>query len=134
MLKKNIKYTDFNGVERDEDFYFNLTEAELAEMNLMTKGGLKGYLEAIINTQDTPAIAELFKTIINKAYGVKSADGRKFTKSPEILEDFIYTQAYSNLYMSLIADANSAANFINGIIPEDMAKQVEAQKAIELKK
>lgn len=134
MLKKNIKYTDFNGVERDEDFYFNLTEAELAEMNLMTKGGLKGYLEAIINTQDTPAIAELFKTIINKAYGVKSADGRKFMKSPEILDDFIYTQAYSNLYMSLIADANSAANFINGIIPEDMAKQVEAQKAIELKK
>lgn len=134
MLKKNIKYTDFNGVERDEDFYFNLTEAELAEMNLMTKGGLKGYLEAIINTQDTPAIAELFKTIINKAYGVKSADGRKFMKSPEILNDFIYTQAYSNLYMSLIADANSAANFINGIIPEDMAKQVEAQKAIELKK
>lgn len=134
MLKKTIKYTDFNGVDREEDFYFNLTEAELAEMNLMTKGGLKGYLEAIINTQDTPAIAELFKTIINKAYGVKSADGRKFMKSPEILEDFIYTQAYSNLYMSLIADANSAANFINGIIPEDMAKQVEAQKAIELKK
>lgn len=134
MLKKTIKYTDFNGVERNEDFYFNLTEAELAEMNLMTKGGLKGYLEAIINTQDTPAIAELFKTIINKAYGVKSADGRKFMKSPEILEDFIYTQAYSNLYMSLIADANSAANFINGIIPEDMAKQVAAQKAIELKK
>lgn len=134
MLKKNIKYTDFNGVDREEDFYFNLTEAELAEMNLMTKGGLKGYLEAIINTQDTPAIAELFKTIINKAYGVKSADGRKFMKSPEILDDFIYTQAYSNLYMSLIADANSAANFINGIIPEDMAKQVEAQKAIELKK
>lgn len=134
MLKKTIEYTDFNGVERNEDFYFNLTEAELAEMNLMTKGGLKGYLEAIINTQDTPAIAELFKTIINKAYGVKSADGRKFMKSPEILDDFIYTQAYSNLYMSLIADANSAANFINGIIPEDMAKQVEAQKAIELKK
>jgi hypothetical protein len=134
MLKKTIKYTDFNGVERNEDFYFNLTEAELAEMNLMTKCGLKGYLEAIINTQDTPAIAELFKTIINKAYGVKSADGRKFMKSPEILEDFIYTQAYSNLYMSLIADANSAAEFINGIIPEDMAKQVKAQKAIEPKK
>lgn len=133
MLKKTIKYTDFNGVDREEDFYFNLTEAELAEMNLMTKGGLKGYLEAIINTQDTPAIAELFKTIINKAYGVKSPDGRKFTKSPEILEDFIYTQAYSNLYMSLIADADAAANFVNGIIPKNIADQANAQKAITAK-
>lgn len=133
MLKKTIKYTDFNGVDREEDFYFNLTEAELAEMNLMTKGGLKGYLEAIINTRDTPAIAELFKTIINKAYGVKSPDGRKFTKSPEILEDFIYTQAYSNLYMSLIADADAAANFVNGIIPKNIADQANAQKAITAK-
>ena len=133
MLKKTIKYTDFNGVDREEDFYFNLTEAELAEMNLMTKGGLKGHLEAIINTQDTPAIAELFKTIINKAYGVKSPDGRKFTKSPEILEDFIYTQAYSNLYMSLIADADAAANFVNGIIPKNIADQANAQKTIAVK-
>ena len=133
MLKKTIKYTDFNGVDREEDFYFNLTEAELAEMNLMTKGGLKGYLEAIINTQDTPAIAELFKTIINKAYGVKSPDGRKFTKSPEILDDFIYTQAYSNLYMSLIADADAAANFVNGIIPKNISDQANAQKAITSK-
>lgn len=133
MLKKTIKYTDFNGVDREEDFYFNLTEAELAEMNLMTKGGLKGYLEAIINTQDTPAIAELFKTIINKAYGVKSPDGRKFVKSPEILDDFIYTQAYSNLYMSLIADADAAANFVNGIIPKNIADQANAQKAITAK-
>lgn len=133
MLKKTIKYTDFNGVDREEDFYFNLTEAELAEMNLKIKGGLKGYLEAIINTQDTPAIAELFKTIINKAYGVKSPDGRKFAKSPEILEDFIYTQAYSNLYMSLIADADAAANFVNGIIPKNIADQANAQKAIAAK-
>lgn len=133
MLKKTIKYTDFNGVDREEDFYFNLTEAELAEMNLMTKGGLKGYLEAIINTQDTPAIAELFKTIINKAYGVKSPDGRKFVKSAEILDDFIYTQAYSNLYMSLIADADAAVNFVNGIIPKNIADQANAQKAITAK-
>lgn len=126
MLKKTIKYTDFNGVYREEDFYFNLTEAELAEMNLMTKGGLKGYLETIVNTQDTPAIAELFKTIINKAYGVKSPDGRKFMKSPEILEDFTATQAYSNLYMSLIADATSAANFVNGVIPKNIADSVNS--------
>lgn len=130
MLKKTIKYTDFNGVVREEEFYFNLTEAELAEMNLMTKGGLKSYLESIISTQDTPALAELFKTIIDKSYGVKSPDGRKFVKSPEILSDFVYTQAYSNLYMSLITDADAASKFINSIVPAsiaDNAKTIEAK-------
>lgn len=128
MIIKEIKYKDFNGVERSEEFYFNLTEAEIAEMNFSTKGGLEGYLKAIINTQDTPAIAELFKTIINKSYGVKSPDGRKFVKSPEVLEDFIYTQAYSNLYMSLITDPDSAANFVNGIMPEKLLEAANKNK------
>lgn len=132
MVQKTIKYTDFNGVEREEDFYFNLTEAELMEMNLTTRGGLKAHLEAIINTQDTPALAELFKKIIDKSYGVKSPDGRKFMKSEEIIDDFRATQAYSNLYMSLITDANAAAAFINSVVPENIAKQAEA--GIELTK
>lgn len=125
MLKKTIKYTDFNGVEREEDFLFNLTEEELMSMNLSTKGGLKGYIEQIVNTQDTPAIADLFKKIINAAYGVKSPDGRKFMKSEAILNDFIYTQAYSNLYMSLIQDANAAADFIKHVIPEKFNTELE---------
>lgn len=125
MLKKTIKYTDFNGIEREEDFYFNLTEEELMSMNLATKGGLKGYIEQIINTQDTPAIAELFKKVINASYGMKSADGRKFIKNEETLNDFIYTQAYSNLYMSLILDANAAAEFINHVIPEKFSAELE---------
>lgn len=133
MTQKTIKYTDFNGIEREEDFFFNLTEAELMEMNLSTRGGLKAHLEAIINTQDTPALAELFKTIINKAYGVKSPDGRKFMKSAEILDDFIATQAYSNLYMSLITDATAAADFINKVVPESISKQAETAR-IELDK
>lgn len=133
MIKKNIKYTDFNGVERNEDFYFNLTEAELMEMNLSTKGGLKEYLETIINTQDTPALADLFKSIINKSYGVKSPDGRNFTKSKETLDDFMSTQAYSNLYMSLITDADAAADFVNKVIPESLAKKANERLALDKK-
>jgi hypothetical protein len=129
MLKKTIKYTDFDGVVREEDFYFNLTEAELTEMNLMTKGGLKSYLESIISTQDTPALAELFKKIINKSYGVKSPDGRKFLKSEEILEDFTSTQAYSDLYMSLITDADAASSFINAIVPASIANSAKSIEA-----
>ena len=77
MIKKTIKYTDFNGTAREEDFYFNLTEAELMDLNLSEKGGLKGYLESIISAQDEPAMVNLFKQIINLSYGIKSVDGRK---------------------------------------------------------
>lgn len=131
MKTMTIKYTDFNGVEREEDFRFNLTEAELMDLNLSKKGGLEETLKQIINTQDVPALADLFKSIINKAYGIKSPDGRNFIKNDKILADFVSTQAYSNLYMMLITDTDKATEFINGIVPQSVA---ERAKSIELKK
>lgn len=131
MKTMTIKYTDFNGVEREEEFRFNLTEAELMDLNLSKKGGLEETLKQIINTQDVPALADLFKSIINKAYGIKSPDGRNFIKSDKILADFTSTQAYSNLYMMLITDTDKATEFINGIVPQSVA---EKAKSIELKK
>ena len=131
MKTMTIKYTDFNGVEREEALRFNLTEAELMDLNLSKKGGLEETLKQIINTQDVPALADLFKSIINKAYGIKSPDGRNFIKSDKILADFTSTQAYSNLYMMLITDTDKATEFINGIVPQSVA---EKAKSIELKK
>lgn len=131
MKTMTIKYTDFNGVEREEDFRFNLTEAELMDLNLSKKGGLEETLKQIINTQDVPALADLFKSIINKAYGIKSPDGRNFIKNDKILADFVSTQAYSNLYMMLITDTDKATEFINGIVPQSVA---ERAKSVELKK
>lgn len=129
MIKKTIKYTDFNGTAREEDFYFNLTEAELMDLNLSEKGGLKGYLESIISAQDEPAMVNLFKQIINLSYGIKSVDGRKFMKSPEILAEFTSTQAYSNLYMSLITNGDEAIKFITGVVPEDFQKRITESTA-----
>lgn len=121
MLKKLIHYTDYNGVERSENFYFNLTKAELLDMELGTTGGFRQLLQNIIDKQDIPKIIDAFKTIIFKAYGEKSADGRRFVKSPELSEAFSQTEAYSNLYMELISDAEAAAAFINGIVPAEAA-------------
>ena len=133
MKKMTIKYTDFNDVEREEDFYFNLTEAELMEMNFTTKGGLEGYIRDIVNTRDTPALADLFKKIINKSYGKKSTDGRNFVKNEKILADFTSTQAYSNLYMMLLSDTDKATDFINGIVPKNVAEAAQ-NNAIDIKK
>lgn len=132
MLKKLIKYTDYNGNERQENFYFNLNKAELMEMELGVTGGMRQLLQLILDKQDIPKIMEAFKTIILKAYGEKSPDGRVFEKSPELSNTFAHTEAYSELYMELLSDANKAAAFINALMPADMMREaVEAEKKEE---
>lgn len=130
MLKKTITYIDYNGAERTEDFYFNLSKAEITEMEMGVKGGLTETITRIVAAQDSPAIIKIFKDLILKAYGVKSPDGKRFEKSEELSTEFAQTEAYSNLFMELAFDANKAAEFINGIVPADLAKEAakEAKK------
>lgn len=124
MLKKTITYTDYNGVERKEDFYFNLSKAEVMEMELSTTGGLAEMIKRIVAAQDQPAIIKVFKDLILKAYGEKSPDGKRFIKSPELSDAFAQTEAYSILFMELATNDDAAAKFINGIVPADMAQQI----------
>lgn len=124
MLSKNIKYTDYNGVEREEKFLFNLSKAELMEMEMGTVGGLTEMIQKIIETQDQPSIIKIFKELILKAYGEKSADGKRFVKVDNeghpLSTAFSQTEAYSVLFMELATDDVAAANFIKGIIPGDI--------------
>lgn len=122
MLKKTITYTDYNGSERTEDFYFNLTQAEVMEMELSTTGGMTEMIQKIVAAQDAPAIIKIFKELVLKAYGEKSADGKRFIKSEEISNAFSQTEAYSLLFMELATDADAAAKFVNGILPQKMKK------------
>lgn len=119
MLKKTMTYIDYNGTERTEDFYFNLSKAELMEMELSVNGGLAEMLQNIVNAQDSPAIVKTFKEIILKAYGRKTPDGRGFEKSEELSRAFSQTEAYSDLFMLLATNAEEAAKFVNGIVPQD---------------
>lgn len=118
MLKKTITYTDYNGEERTEDFYFNLTPAEITEMQYEVDGGLEERLKRIVNSKDQPAIIKEFKKLILKAYGEKSPDGKHFMKSEEISNLFAHTEAYSILFMELATDAQKAADFVNAITPK----------------
>ena len=117
MVKRTIKYTDYNGVEREEDFYFNLSKAEITEMELSTAGGLAEMINKVVAAQDAPSIIKIFKDLILKAYGEKSPDGKRFIKSAELSEAFSQTEAYSILFMELAMDAEKAAEFVNGIVP-----------------
>jgi hypothetical protein len=129
MLKKAIEYTDFNGVKRKEDFYFNLSKAELMEMELGVTGGMKQLLERIIQADDMPKLMKEFKDLILRSYGEKSADGKRFIKSKELSDAFSQTEAYSELFMELITDEKAAAAFANGIVPKELADEVQAQQA-----
>lgn len=126
MLKKTITFTDYNGVERTEDFYFNLNKAEVMEMEMGTTGGFADMINGIIAAKDVPSLISIFKDIILKAYGQKSPDGRRFIKSKELSEEFSQTEAYVSLYMELATDDEAAANFVNGIMPKDLVDKVQA--------
>lgn len=127
MLKKTISYVDYNGTKRTEDFYFNLTKAEISEMELEIPGGMSEMLKRITAAQDTPTLVKIFKDLILRSYGVKSDDGRRFIKSQQLKEEFSQTEAYSELFMELATNADAASAFINGIIPADIAKESKKQ-------
>lgn len=120
MLKKTITYTDFDGNERTEDFYFNLSKAEVLEMEMGITGGMTQMLKRIVSAQDGEKIMRTFKEIILKAYGEKSPDGKRFVKSEDLSTEFSQTEAYSQLFMELALDADAASIFVNGIIPADL--------------
>lgn len=120
MYKKTITYKDFDGNERTEDLYFNLTKAELLNMELTTEGGMTQLINKITEEEDIPKLVKLFNQIIDKSYGQKSDDGKRFVKSREILDEFKQTQAYSDFYTNLLEDTQEAINFINNIIPKEL--------------
>lgn len=115
MVKKTITYKDYDGTQRTETFYFNLNRAELAKMQLSEKGGLAAKLTRITETNDVPALTKFFEELIERSYGVKSDDGRRFIKSRELYEEFEQTEAYSQLFMELAQDETKAAAFVNGV-------------------
>lgn len=128
MIKETRKYVDFDGVEREEDFYFNFTKAELLQMELSVKGGFHAYIEQIVKAKNETELIRLFKELLEKSYGVKSPDGRKFIKNAEVLEDFKHTEAYSDLFMELATDADKASKFVNGIFPAALQAEVEKER------
>jgi hypothetical protein len=130
MLKKTMTYKNFLDEEVTEDFYFHFTKAELIKLEVSEKGGLTEMLQKIAKEEDGKKIIEMFEKIILMAYGERSADGREFTKSDAIRTRFASTQAYSDLFMSLALDAGVAAEFMNSVIPADLAAEVAKEQAV----
>lgn len=136
MIKKTITYVDYNGEERTDDFWFNLSEAELAEMEVSVHGGYLEMIMRIVKAKDIPEIAKVFKQLLIRSYGERSADGASFYKidasGNPLWRNLVSSAAYSKLYLELSSDEDKAAEFVNGVMPPvDEDKRREAQKQIE---
>jgi hypothetical protein len=119
MLQKKVNYVDYKRVQRSEVFFFNLSKAEVAEMELSHKGGLSEKIKRITESDtNEDEIVKIFKEVIIKSYGVVSDDGRRFIKSEQMRSEFEQSAAYSELFMQLATDAEAAAAFFNGIMPQ----------------
>ncbi len=132
MFKKQIKYTDYLGNDREEDFYFDLSPAELTELELSMEGGLSAMIQKIIKAKDMPSLIATFKKLILMSYGEISNDGRRFIKNDEVRIGFSQTPAYSILFMELATNENAATEFVNGIIPKKEIDELK-QKQLEHK-
>lgn len=123
MLKKGITYTDYNGEKQTDEYYFNLSKAEIVEMQFSKEGGLSDFIKRITNAKDEGKLVELMKEMILKSYGIKSDDGKRFIKSEELSKEFSQTEAYSTLFIELATDEKAAIDFFNGIIPSELRQQ-----------
>lgn len=125
MLKREITYEDFNGERKTESFYFNLTQTEIIEYQVEYEGGLDSVIRNIIAASDIKSLVAEFKKIVLLAYGIRSEDGKRFIKSPELREEFTQTAAFDALFMELATNADAASTFIKGVVPRDFAKEMD---------
>ena len=129
MLKKTFQYTDFNGNEQEETFYFNLSKSEVIEYELQERAGMSTTLQRIVEERDNQKILAHFKDLVMKSVGRKSDDGRRFVKNDEIREDFLASPAYDEMFVWLMSEPGAGADFVNNVLPQDLegfVKKVQA--------
>lgn len=126
MLKKTMTYTNLDGQEVTEDFYFNMTKAELIKLQLREGEGFQDYITQVVNAGNGTAIVETFEKLVGLSYGEK-IDGR-FVKKPGAFEAFMSTEAYSDFFYELVTSAKAGAEFINAVMPKDLVEQANAAR------
>lgn len=118
MLKKTVKFKNYDDVEITKDLYFNLRKDELISMQFEENGGLDKLLTKMQNEKDSKEIMKMFEKILKASYGEKSPDGNEFIKSEEVWNRFKSSNAYEVLFMELVSDANKLSQFIESVIPK----------------
>lgn len=132
MIKETLTYTDYSGIKREEDFFFNLTQVEWMRVSAKCGGDIQAFIAKCVRDNDVSAMLEFIETLVQTAYGEKSPDGRKFNKGSDILESFIRTEAYNDFVISLFTDTNKAANFFNRLVPKEIVTDANTPSSISI--
>lgn len=125
MYTKTVEYENYNGEKVKKKLYFSLNKAELLEMEMRTEGGYENYLKRLINSRDNNELTNIFKELILKSYGIKSDDGERFIKTPQLREEFEQSAAYEAFFVDLCLNGDSQTAFVNGIIPAALFAEVQ---------
>lgn len=135
MMKKTVTYTDYNGVEKTETFYFGLTESELVKMQMSEYGQMQDRLRNISSSKDAAKIMDQFADLLRLSYGVKTPDGRFVKKrNGELLfDEFESSAAYDAIFMELCTSTDAVVEFAKGILPDNMKAEAEKAMNKELK-
>lgn len=120
MLKKDIKYTDFNGDPQEETHYFNLNKTELFELTAEFQGSLQAYFKHLVDKKDEAGILRELKRLILSTYGVKSEDGKRFIKTDAVREEFSQTAAYDTLFLELLEGEDTFMTFMKSVLPAEL--------------
>lgn len=132
IYRETIQYRDLDGNKVEDLFEFSLNSAEVAEMEVSIKGGLKNYLEKVIREDNQAEILKAFKDILTKSIGRRSDNGKMFLKTEDIRNEFLYSGAYEVMFFRMISDANYAANFVNEAFPHDLVEKMNAGKPVSV--
>lgn len=124
MFKKSLTYKDWNGVERTEEFRFNLSKTDIQLLNAKHPGGLFNYMKSCYEAMDVPKMMDFFVMLIMESYGVVSEDGRRFEKSPELSKAFQETKAFDEIFQWLYNEKGAINEFLTKVVPDDLASKV----------
>lgn len=131
MFKQQIAYTDFNGVERKEDFYFHLSLPEVARLEAEIGRPMQDYVKDLTENQDLKSIIEFLEKMILNSYGRKTADGKSFQKSKELRSEFEHSQAYAELFEMLLTNPELAKKFGEGVADNGKTTKKPANVVVE---
>jgi hypothetical protein len=132
VLKREITYEDFNGEKNTDTFYFNITKFEILDLEASYEGGLEATIGKYVKDQNIKGLLDAFRKVILFAYGERSEDGKRFIKNDKIREEFSQTAAYDELLTELATDPDKADVFIKGIIPKDVASEINKAQSVPL--
>ena len=131
MYKITRKFEDYNGVEKEQDFWFNLSKADILKMELSEEGGMDKRLDKLVKTKDMKEAIRVFEGLLLMAYGVKTDDGR-FVKNDQVRAEFASSAAYSDIYFELATNPEAAQKFVEGVIPKFEEQQVASIPALPI--